>query len=116
MVLPITGAESYVSETGKSMKVEAVAATVSFDSEAEANLFGLHWQPLYELKLAAMQGLEGLADYAPPCSPWFSTSRRFFFGWRRSSPEPPGLEGFASRRSNVTRREENCRCTHLRVA
>jgi hypothetical protein len=26
--------------------------------------FGLHWRPLYELKLAVMQGLEGLADYA----------------------------------------------------
>ena len=47
-----------------SKQVETVAVTVSLHSEAEANLFGLHWRPLYELKLAAMQGLEGLADYA----------------------------------------------------
>jgi len=47
-----------------SKQVETVAITVSLHSEAEANVFGLHWRPLYELKLAAMQGLEGLADYA----------------------------------------------------
>jgi hypothetical protein len=47
-----------------SKQVEPVAVTVSLHSEAEANLFGLNWRPLYELKLAAMQGLEGLADYA----------------------------------------------------
>ena len=47
-----------------SKQVETVAITVSLRSEAEANVFGLHWRPLYELKLAAMQGLEGLADYA----------------------------------------------------
>ena len=27
-------------------------------------MFGLQWRPLFEIKLAAMQGLEGLADYA----------------------------------------------------
>ncbi len=47
-----------------SKQVETVAITVSLHSEAEANVFGLHWRPLYEVKLAAMQGLEGLADYA----------------------------------------------------
>lgn len=47
-----------------SKQVETVAITVSLHSEAELNLFGLHWRPLYELKLAAMEGLEGLADYA----------------------------------------------------
>src|SRR6266849_8528144 len=46
-----------------SKQVETVAITVSLHSE-EANVFGLHWRPLYELKLAVMQGLEGLADYA----------------------------------------------------
>src|SRR5207302_8287111 len=45
-------------------QVETVAITVSLHSEAEANVFGLHWRPSYELKLAMMQGLEGLADYA----------------------------------------------------
>ena len=47
-----------------SKQAETVAITVSLHSEAEANLFGLHWRPLYELKVAVMQGLEGLADYA----------------------------------------------------
>jgi hypothetical protein len=47
-----------------SKQVETVAITVSLHSETEANVFGLHWRPLYELKLAVMQGLEGLADYA----------------------------------------------------
>jgi hypothetical protein len=47
-----------------SKQVETVAITVSLHSEAEGNVFGLHWRPLYEVKLAAMQGLEGLADYA----------------------------------------------------
>ena len=47
-----------------SRQVETVAITVSLHSEAEANVFGLHWRPSYELKLAMMQGLEGLADYA----------------------------------------------------
>jgi hypothetical protein len=40
------------------------ARAVSLHSEAEANVFGLYWRPLYEVRLAAMQGLEGLADYA----------------------------------------------------
>jgi hypothetical protein len=47
-----------------SKQVETVAITVSLHSEAEANVFGLHWRPLYELKLAVMQALEGLADYS----------------------------------------------------
>ncbi|HYL16541.1 MAG TPA: DUF4349 domain-containing protein [Terriglobales bacterium] len=47
-----------------SKQVETVAITVSLHSEAGANVFGLHWRPSYELKLAVMQGLEGLADYA----------------------------------------------------
>jgi hypothetical protein len=47
-----------------SKQVETVAITVSLHSEAEANVFGLRWRPLYELKLAGIQGLEGLADYA----------------------------------------------------
>jgi len=47
-----------------SRQVETVAIAVSLHSEAEAQVFGLHWRPLYELKMAVMQGLEGLADYA----------------------------------------------------
>jgi hypothetical protein len=47
-----------------SRQVETVAITVSMHSEAEAQVFGLRWRPLYELKVAVMQGLQGLADYA----------------------------------------------------
>jgi Domain of unknown function (DUF4349) len=47
-----------------SKQVETVAMTVSLRSQAEANVFGLQWRPLFEIKLAAVQGLEGLADYA----------------------------------------------------
>ncbi|HTS57233.1 MAG TPA: hypothetical protein VMH03_06780 [Terriglobales bacterium] len=47
-----------------SKQVETVAVTVLLHSEAEANMFGLHWRPIYELKLALIEGLEGLADYA----------------------------------------------------
>jgi hypothetical protein len=47
-----------------SKQVETVALTVSLHSEAEAHVLGFRWRALYELKLAAMQGIEGLADYA----------------------------------------------------
>ena len=47
-----------------SKQVETVAMTVSLRTEAQANVFGVQWRPSYELKIAAMQGLEGLADYA----------------------------------------------------
>jgi hypothetical protein len=47
-----------------SKQVETVALTVSLHSETEAHVLGFQWRALYELKLAAMQGLEGLADYA----------------------------------------------------
>jgi cell division protein FtsL len=46
-----------------SKQVETVAITVALHSEAEAQVFGLHWRPLYELKLAARDGLDGLASY-----------------------------------------------------
>ena len=47
-----------------SKQVETVALTISLRAEAEARVFGLRWRPLYQLKLAARQGLEGLGDYA----------------------------------------------------
>lgn len=46
-----------------SKQVETVAITVSLRSEAEAQVFGLHWRPLYQLKLAARDGLNSLASY-----------------------------------------------------
>ncbi len=47
-----------------SKQVETVALTISLRAESEARVFGLHWRPLYQLKLAARQGLEGVGEYA----------------------------------------------------
>jgi hypothetical protein len=44
--------------------VETVALTISLRAEEEAQVFGLHWRPLYQLKLAARQGIESVGDYA----------------------------------------------------
>jgi hypothetical protein len=46
-----------------SKQVETVALTVSLRAEADAQVFRLHWRPLYQLKLAARQGLDSIADY-----------------------------------------------------
>jgi hypothetical protein len=46
-----------------SKQVETVAIAVSLHAEADAQVFGLHWRPLFQLKLAAREGLEGVADY-----------------------------------------------------
>jgi hypothetical protein len=47
-----------------SKQVELVAISVSLRKETEAQVFGLPWRPLYEVKLAARMGLEGLIDYS----------------------------------------------------
>jgi uncharacterized protein DUF4349 len=47
-----------------SKQVETVGISVSLHSEAEANVLGIRFRPSYELKLALMLGLEGLANYA----------------------------------------------------
>ncbi|MCU1272005.1 MAG: hypothetical protein JWN74_3299 [Acidobacteriaceae bacterium] len=47
-----------------SKQVSTVALTVSLRAEAEAQLFGLHWRPLYQLKLAVRDGTDGIGDYA----------------------------------------------------
>lgn len=44
--------------------METVAITVSLSTEADTQVFGLQWRPLYRLKLALRDGLNGLADYA----------------------------------------------------
>jgi hypothetical protein len=46
-----------------SKQVETVAITVSLRAEADAQVFGLHWRPLYQLKLSAREGLDGLGSY-----------------------------------------------------
>jgi Domain of unknown function (DUF4349) len=47
-----------------SKQVETVALTISLRAEADTKVFGLNWRPLYQLKLAARQGLESIGDYA----------------------------------------------------
>jgi Domain of unknown function (DUF4349) len=47
-----------------SKQVENMALTISLRAAEEAQVFGLHWRPLYQLKLAARQGVDGMGDYA----------------------------------------------------
>lgn len=47
-----------------SKQVETIALTISLHAEAEAQVFGLHWRPLYQLKVAARDGIDGVGDYA----------------------------------------------------
>jgi hypothetical protein len=47
-----------------SKQVETVAINIILRAEADAQVFGLHWRPLYQLKIAAREGLDGLGDYA----------------------------------------------------
>jgi hypothetical protein len=44
-------------------RTETVTIAVSLRAEAEAQVFGLHWRPLYQMKLALRDGLEAMADY-----------------------------------------------------
>lgn len=47
-----------------SKQVETVAVGVTLRAEEEAQIFGLHWRPLYQLKNAMRDGIEGIGDYA----------------------------------------------------
>jgi hypothetical protein len=47
-----------------SKQVETVALTITLRAEADMKVFGLNWRPLYQLKVAARQGLESVGDYA----------------------------------------------------
>jgi hypothetical protein len=46
-----------------SKQIETVAITVLLRAEADAQVFGLHWRPLYEMKLALRDGLDAVASY-----------------------------------------------------
>jgi hypothetical protein len=46
-----------------SRQIETVAITVSLQAEADAQVLGLHWRPLYRLKMAAREGLDGFGSY-----------------------------------------------------
>jgi hypothetical protein len=47
-----------------SKQVEMAAISISLGAEADAQVFGLQWRPLYQFKLAAREGMQSLADYA----------------------------------------------------
>jgi hypothetical protein len=47
-----------------SKQVETIALSISLRAEADAQVFGLNWRPLYQLKLSARQGLESVGEYA----------------------------------------------------
>jgi Domain of unknown function (DUF4349) len=46
-----------------SKQTETVAIAISLRTEAETQVFGLNWRPLYQVKLALRDGLESLAGY-----------------------------------------------------
>lgn len=72
-----------------SKQIETVAITVSLRAESEAQVWGLHWRPLYQMKLALRDGLEALAGYGaamlailfylPAVILWAAT---VCFGWK----------------------------------
>jgi hypothetical protein len=47
-----------------SRQVDTVALTISLRAVADAEVFGLNWRPLYQIKLAARDALNNLADYS----------------------------------------------------
>lgn len=47
-----------------SKQVETVTIAITLRTEAESRAFGLHWRPLYQIKLALRDGLEAVAVYA----------------------------------------------------
>jgi hypothetical protein len=49
---------------GLSKQVETVAIAISLRAQANADVLGFNWRPLYQFELAAHQALDGLADYA----------------------------------------------------
>lgn len=66
-----------------SNQVDTVALTIALRSTGEAQVFGLNWRPLYQLKVAVRDGLEAIGIYAgvivlalsylPAAILWFAT-------------------------------------------
>jgi hypothetical protein len=46
-----------------SKQIETVAIDLSLHTDAEARVMGLNWRPLYQLKIAVRDGLDGVATY-----------------------------------------------------
>ena len=70
-----------------------VTISIALRSEADMQVFGLNWRPLYQVKVAARNGLEGLAEfgaamitivfYVPVILAWSAAILlAVFAGWR----------------------------------
>jgi hypothetical protein len=97
-----------------SKQIETVAITVSLRAEAEAQVFGLNWRPLYQMKLSLRDGLDAVAQYGtamlslvfylPAILLWMATivvaaalgwrisrwGARVFFGWQKKAAAQNG--------------------------
>jgi len=47
-----------------SRQIETVAIAISLRTESEAQVFGLNWRPVYQLKMALRDGLDSVGNYA----------------------------------------------------
>jgi hypothetical protein len=47
-----------------SKQIETVALSISLHAEADTQVFGIQWRPIYQLKLSARRGIESVGDYA----------------------------------------------------
>jgi hypothetical protein len=75
-----------------SQQVAMAVFTVTLRLETEAQAFGLHWRPLYQIKVAFREGMESLAEYGvamlavlmrlPAIALWAATLLLAFkYGW-----------------------------------
>ena len=95
-----------------SKQTDTVAINITMRTEVEARVFGLNWRPLYQIKMALRDGLDGVASYAstmiavlfllPAVALWLVTLAvggiiswrllqwvaRGWFGWRRTETVP----------------------------
>ena len=69
-----------------SKQVETVAINITLRAEADAQVFGLNWRPLYQLKIAAREGLDGFGEYAASMTTFVFYCPRSCCGCSRSSP------------------------------
>jgi hypothetical protein len=91
-----------------SKQIETVAINITMRTEVETRVFGLNWRPLYQIKIALRDGLDGVASYAstmtavlfflPTLALWLVTLAaggaifwkllrwvaRRWFGWKRT--------------------------------
>lgn len=47
-----------------SKQVETIAITIALHAQVDTDVLGFHWRPLYQLKVAVHDALDGLANYA----------------------------------------------------